>query len=85
MQVFEERRTDLEKKMAGGQKLNTIHLFYASTEQGIKNILQHGFKSVGAGTLYMDPVDAIHHAPDHQILLCRVALGRGTFSNLLAS
>ena len=81
MQVFEERRTELERKMPGGQKLNTIHLFYASTEQGIKNVLQNGFKAAGAGTLYMDPVDAIHHAPDHQILLCRVALGRGTYHN----
>jgi hypothetical protein len=42
---FEQTRTDLEKRLAGGQKLKTVYCYFGSNESTIKNILKNGFKA----------------------------------------
>eukprot|EP01122_Echinamoeba_exundans_P012557 TRINITY_DN5278_c0_g1_i1.p1 TRINITY_DN5278_c0_g1~~TRINITY_DN5278_c0_g1_i1.p1 ORF type:complete len:153 (+),score=38.88 TRINITY_DN5278_c0_g1_i1:32-490(+) len=73
---FESRRTELETK--NKRPVRTIWAYYGSNKERIEGILKNGFAktlSSAAIVLWEDPAIAIPFAEDHQLMLCRVALG----------
>eukprot|EP01097_Dermamoeba_algensis_P005414 TRINITY_DN3441_c0_g1_i1.p1 TRINITY_DN3441_c0_g1~~TRINITY_DN3441_c0_g1_i1.p1 ORF type:complete len:159 (-),score=41.92 TRINITY_DN3441_c0_g1_i1:156-632(-) len=79
---FEERRTELDRKMPYGEKLQTLQLYFSPTEDQLRGIFNEGFSEAFSGaavTFFKDPVQAIEEgfiSPTRELLLCRVSLGR---------
>lgn len=77
---FEGRRSEIERGLPAGKKMQTLHLFYAPTKEKIPQLLSQGFfKTMGASKIAFskDPIQAIKEGfgNTNKLFVVRTALG----------